>query len=172
VRYCGECKLNVYNISALTRPAAEKLILDREGRLCLRYYQRRDGTIIMQDCPVAFRRMRWVLARLASVIAAVLVILAAGRYALLLNIDSQPVRRLRVHEPFGRVAAWLEGPVPIAPPAAPNLFVLGTRLPPGMIQAMKDLEAQSSAPKLPNGIRPIGDFPLPPRPWEEPFWPR
>jgi hypothetical protein len=33
VRYCSECKLNVYNLSELTRREAEDLIAGHEGRL-------------------------------------------------------------------------------------------------------------------------------------------
>ena len=39
-RYCGECKLNVYNLSGMSRRDAENLILSSEGRLCVRFYRR------------------------------------------------------------------------------------------------------------------------------------
>ena len=45
VRFCDQCKLNVYNLSEMSRPAAERLVLQTEGRLCVRYYQRADGTM-------------------------------------------------------------------------------------------------------------------------------
>lgn len=50
VRHCGSCKQNVYNISTMTRKEAVDLIKEKEGDLCVRFYQRRDGTIITKDC--------------------------------------------------------------------------------------------------------------------------
>ena len=32
-RHCGECRLNVYNLSDMTRRAAENLLVNSEGRL-------------------------------------------------------------------------------------------------------------------------------------------
>jgi hypothetical protein len=58
VRFCGKCEKNVYNVSAMTRDEAEALIRDKEGRLCIRMYQRKDGTVITADCPVGVRRAR------------------------------------------------------------------------------------------------------------------
>src|SRR5262249_39510369 len=57
-RFCGDCKLNVYNLSDMTRDEAEALIREREGRLCVRYYQRADGTILLKDCTVGVHRRR------------------------------------------------------------------------------------------------------------------
>ncbi len=54
-RHCAECHLNVYNISAMTRREAEQLITSHEGRLCLRFYRRNDGTVLTQDCPRGLR---------------------------------------------------------------------------------------------------------------------
>ena len=55
VRFCSQCRLNVYNLSAMTRPEAERLIMQTEGRLCVRFYRRADGTILTQNCPVGLR---------------------------------------------------------------------------------------------------------------------
>ena len=55
VRHCAECNLNVYNFAAMTSAEAEELLSNREGRLCLRLYQRRDGTILTNDCPIGFQ---------------------------------------------------------------------------------------------------------------------
>ena len=57
-RFCGDCKLNVYNLSGMTREEAEGLIMRAEGRLCVRFYKRRDGTVITQDCPVGWERVK------------------------------------------------------------------------------------------------------------------
>src|SRR5215218_3277980 len=57
-RFCSDCKLNVYNISEMTREQAEDLILRSEGRLCLSIYRRKDGTVITRDCPVGWARIK------------------------------------------------------------------------------------------------------------------
>jgi len=51
VRHCTHCALNVYNISEMSREEAADLIQKTEGRLCIRYFSRADGTIITKDCP-------------------------------------------------------------------------------------------------------------------------
>jgi hypothetical protein len=57
-RFCGEFKLNVYNVSEMTQEEAENFILRSEGRLCLRLFRRSDGTVITQNCPVGWARVR------------------------------------------------------------------------------------------------------------------
>jgi hypothetical protein len=75
VRYCPQCKLNVYNFSALSPKEIERLVLQKEGRLCGRFYQRADGTMLAQNCPVAVRAMlRWTSHVAASVVAALVTI--------------------------------------------------------------------------------------------------
>jgi hypothetical protein len=50
VRFCGLCHRNVFNLSAMTRPEAEAILAEREGRLCVRFYKRADGTVTTSDC--------------------------------------------------------------------------------------------------------------------------
>jgi len=57
-RFCGECKLNVYNLSGMTRDEAEQLVTNHEGRLCVRFYRRADGSVITQDCPVGWAKVK------------------------------------------------------------------------------------------------------------------
>src|SRR3954471_15999341 len=66
VRFCGQCNLNVYNLSAMTKPDAERLIAETEGRLCVRYYRRPDGTILTKNCPVGLRALKRRISRTAS----------------------------------------------------------------------------------------------------------
>jgi hypothetical protein len=58
MRFCGDCKLNVYNLSGMSRQEAENLVMNAEGRLCVRFYQRRDGTVITRDCPVGWAKVK------------------------------------------------------------------------------------------------------------------
>jgi hypothetical protein len=50
VRFCNQCSLHVYNLSAMTRVDAERLISTTEGRLCVKFYRRADGTVVTDDC--------------------------------------------------------------------------------------------------------------------------
>jgi hypothetical protein len=70
IRFCGECKLNVYNISEMTASEATGLIRGHEGRLCIRMYQRPDGTVISKNCPVGLTAMRRRLAYSISFVCA------------------------------------------------------------------------------------------------------
>ncbi len=78
VRFCGQCKLNVYNLSEMTRSEAELLVARSEGRLCVRYYRRRDGSIITQNCPVGLRAIKRRLSRIASAIGSTVLSFFAG----------------------------------------------------------------------------------------------
>jgi hypothetical protein len=57
-RHCGDCKKTVYNLSGMTRDEAEHLLVTNEGALCVRYFQRHDGTILLADCVVGAKRRR------------------------------------------------------------------------------------------------------------------
>jgi hypothetical protein len=57
VRYCGQCKLSVYNLTKSSRAETEQFISAREGNVCVRIYQRGDGTVLAQDCPDGRRRL-------------------------------------------------------------------------------------------------------------------
>jgi hypothetical protein len=63
VRHCNSCQLNIYNTAEMTAIEVERLIEQREGRLCIRLLRRADGTVITRDCPVGLRAMRKRLAR-------------------------------------------------------------------------------------------------------------
>ena len=78
VRFCAQCKLNVYNLSEMTKAEAELLIARAEDRLCVRYYRRRDGSVLTQNCPVGLRAFKRRLSRVASAIGSALVTFFAG----------------------------------------------------------------------------------------------
>lgn len=77
-RYCGDCKLNVYNLSGMTRAEAENLIMNAEGRLCVRFYRRADGTILTQDCPVGWQAIKRRVSRTAAAFASLFFGLLGG----------------------------------------------------------------------------------------------
>lgn len=71
VRFCPLCEKNVYNLSAMEAAAAQALIEDQEGRLCVRYYRRADGTVLAGNCPVGLRRVARRLTTWAGAIVAI-----------------------------------------------------------------------------------------------------
>jgi len=77
-RYCGECKLNVYNLSGMSRTEAENLIMSADGRLCVRFYKRADGTILTQDCPVGWQAVKRRISRTAAAAFSLIVGLIGG----------------------------------------------------------------------------------------------
>jgi len=76
VRFCKLCNLNVYNLSAMSREQAEDLVNASEGRMCVSFYRRADGTVITSDCGGGLRlatRRAWTFASAAvATIACVL----------------------------------------------------------------------------------------------------
>ena len=52
VRSCDRCQQKVYNLSEMSAADAAKLVREAEGRLCVRFYKRADGTMLTKDCPV------------------------------------------------------------------------------------------------------------------------
>jgi hypothetical protein len=58
VRHCHACDKSVYNLSAMTREQGERLLDEHEAAVCVRLYQRADGTVITSDCEVGARARR------------------------------------------------------------------------------------------------------------------
>jgi hypothetical protein len=72
-RFCGQCHLHVYNISSMTRAEALRIIQNREDRLCIKFYRRRDGTIMTSNCPKGLRAVKRRIVKLpAALLAAIL----------------------------------------------------------------------------------------------------
>jgi hypothetical protein len=77
-RFCSDCKLNVYNLSGMTRREAENLVLNAEGRLCVRYFKRADGTVLTADCPVGWAAVKRRVSRVATATASIVFGIASG----------------------------------------------------------------------------------------------
>jgi hypothetical protein len=57
VRFCRQCKKNVYDLSLLTSDQIEALLASKEA-ICGRFFQRADGTVMTSDCSVGGKRRR------------------------------------------------------------------------------------------------------------------
>lgn len=77
-RFCGDCKLNVFNLSGMTKDEAEALIMNAEGRLCVRFYKRADGSVITKDCPVGWARVKQRTKVMATAVMSLLMTILSG----------------------------------------------------------------------------------------------
>lgn len=77
-RFCGECSLNVYNLSAMTKAEAENLLVNSEGRLCARFYKRADGTVLTKDCPVGWQAIKRRASKMATAAASLIIGIFSG----------------------------------------------------------------------------------------------
>jgi hypothetical protein len=55
----------------MSEPDALKLVNAAEGRLCIRFFRREDGTMLTRDCPVGLRAVRVKFARMWARAAAI-----------------------------------------------------------------------------------------------------
>jgi len=56
LRYCSQCKLNVYNFAEMGREEVERIVRRSEGRICGTLFVRGDRTATLRDCPSARAR--------------------------------------------------------------------------------------------------------------------
>lgn len=78
VRFCGDCQKNVYNLSDMTRREAEQLISRTQGKLCVRYYRRADGSILTANCPIGLRALKRQMSRAATAVASAILSFVTG----------------------------------------------------------------------------------------------
>ncbi len=151
-RYCGQCELNVYNLSDMTRDEAEGFLSEKEGRVCVRYFQREDGTIITKDCPVGLqikhqKRVQFVRKGIA---ASIMVATVAGLFY---------VQKSYAKDQYPQQA---DPQVLLGHPAAP--VAGGIMLPPSDINKLN-----KNHPKQVKGSPVImGDIAVPPPPPQDP----
>ena len=80
-RFCGDCKLNVYNLSDMTRGEAENFLIASEGRTCVKFYRRQDGSVLTKDCPVGWQAIKKRVSKVATAIFSMIAGLFAGLFA-------------------------------------------------------------------------------------------
>jgi hypothetical protein len=146
IRNCSECNLDVYNFSAMNRAEIERVVSSHEGRLCARFYQRADGTMLTQNCPVGIRAAVLRASRAATALLAA--IMSAGpamarsvpglQNSSLVQIRQQRGLALIVSDPMGAVI--------------PNARVTFSNITTGQtIEAQTDQAGQLRMPELPAG---------------------
>src|SRR5262245_7444360 len=76
-RYCGQCRLHVYDFSQMTRKEAEALLTRTHGDICKRIWRRPDGRVLTKACGPVAEALRAVRRRVRVVAAAAAGLLAA-----------------------------------------------------------------------------------------------
>jgi hypothetical protein len=149
VRFCLSCEKHVFNLSAMPREEAEALLRERlGGELCVRFYQRADGTIMTQDCPVGVKKKRRKMLALAvagagAMAAAAMVSLTRTQGKCANPVGMGGGEQVKMGEPS--VEPMVMGTVAVPPPAAPTT---DTPHPPG---GPSHVAAPKPLPKKSNG---------------------
>lgn len=134
VRFCSQCQLNVYNLSEMSQDEGERLILEKEGKLCARIYRRHDGTVITRDCPRGLAAIRRRLFGVGAKVAAAIFIVFATTALAALGSRSRDTR-----DQYTRTVEMLELWLNSYPP--PQQILAGAMMvqPPGSAHICDDV---------------------------------
>jgi hypothetical protein len=118
VRHCSMCRKNVYNLSNMTLNEAREIVA-RPGGSCVTFFQREDGTVLTEDCPVGLalvrRKVKKLVVRSASAAAMLVASIALGaKYDPSRTVEAQA----RELPGVASLLKWLSPPRP-PPPAEP-----------------------------------------------------
>jgi len=128
VRHCEACRHSVYNLSGMARAEAETVVAAAEGRLCVRFYRRPDGTMLTTDCPVGVSAVRKQMATTLACAAAMFISLysyasSLGRRQPVEPTDQAPP--ITAYEQARRVEAFRIVLDRINPPPPPVRMTVG-----------------------------------------------
>ncbi len=112
----------------MTRYDAEHLLRLSEGKLCVRYFLRSDGTILTKDCPVGWARVKERVSVFATAAFSLLISISGGLFF---------ASMFSGRETMGEVGVM--GAVPKASPT------------PRLVPLMGDIEMPGPVPKT-NGV--------------------
>ena len=104
----------------MKREEAEALLLTTEGRLCVRFYRRADGTILTQNCPVGLRAIKQRVSWWAQLAVGMVIGLLAN--VGLMSLVGERLLRLRPQAVMGDIAMPLQE---MQPTAETSEFVMG-----------------------------------------------
>lgn len=76
VRYCKQCRLQIYDFTGMELPEAQELVFRREAKKDAVLYKRADGKFLTSDCPVAAQRKMTILVATAVGVVLVVAVLA------------------------------------------------------------------------------------------------
>ncbi len=119
MRFCGSCRLHVYNLSDMTRQEAEALVTGATGKVCVRLYRRPDGKVLTRSCRAAM-----LVRRLAATGFALVATILMGFFAWVsteaaVGLTRNGLDGVKAREPFRTVERWIRGSKP------PPRYVVG-----------------------------------------------
>jgi hypothetical protein len=110
-RFCGSCKLNVYNLSDMSKIEAESFLMASEGRVCVKFFKRVDGTILTKDCPVGWAKVKQKVSRTATAAFGLIAGLFGGLFAFTSMKNEKP--RFMGKVPVSNSNTMTMGAIPI-----------------------------------------------------------
>ncbi|HPF38922.1 MAG TPA: hypothetical protein P5081_06170 [Phycisphaerae bacterium] len=139
-RYCGECEKRVHNLIGMSDTEIAALFAAQGTDLCIRLYERRDGTLMAEDCPngllAARRRLRRAIGALG---AAAAVLLTAGLTRS--QFARGAGRSLADISPFRQIANWFApAPITITTPTSTRLTAGRMRVVPTIPNTQSDCD--------------------------------
>jgi hypothetical protein len=75
----------------MTEAEARSVVAERDGRVCVRFYQRRDGTVLTSDCPVG-KKGSFLRAGAGTALALISVGLGLSTLCACNPVEEEPVR--------------------------------------------------------------------------------
>jgi len=129
-RFCQHCQKNVYNLSTMTAQEAVELVRAKEGKLCVRFYRRRDGTMLTSDCPVGVREYYRRAQRSVAMAVATFIALLTGGESKAYSLFKLPVTELRGEVAVPTTGVMIMGDVAMPatnPPPPPVAGRVGVR---------------------------------------------
>ncbi len=116
MRFCGLCKLNVYNLTEMSRKEAEALVSVSGSKICVRLYRRPDGKVLTRSCRavLALRRTARAAAALVATVVMGFMAWASTQAAMGLN-RGENLEEIKQRQPFRMLSSWIEGPAPGIP---------------------------------------------------------
>jgi hypothetical protein len=108
VRFCRNCQQHVFHVSSMQPEEIESLVEKMEGRLCVRYFRRADGGVMMRDCPEAGKQIRRRSAALGLGLGFAMLLGLINWLAAISNSSSESRgwRGFREQEPFRTIMEW------------------------------------------------------------------
>ncbi len=127
MRFCGSCRLHVYNLSDMTRKEAEALVQGTNGRLCVRLYRRPDGKVLTRSCRAALLIRRMAATGFALVATVLMGFFAWVSTEAAIGLTRNGMAGVKAREPFRTMERWIRGTPP------PPRYVVGDTV--GMVNA-------------------------------------
>lgn len=160
VRYCGSCRLSVYNLSAMSRREAEDLVRNRHGagageRLCVKFFRRADGTLVTDECGRVRRALRRKALLIRTAAAALFALVLSPLLAACGAGGEKPTPGVTTHatpSPTGVAPAAAAASTPLQ--AAPSHQVPGGEIP-------APVPTETAAPRPEEVIELMGDVCVP-----------